>query len=99
MSAGPQKRSRALGPATIHVQTETYVETHQINPAFMGSKIEPKIREAREPSESGETDFSGGDLDHVNQSEVGLNSAYMERVAAARKKKNDHTLASFAAFG
>ena len=93
-------RSRILGPATIHVQTETYVESHQINPAFVQHKITPKLRE---PSESGDTDMvstfgTSNEGDNVNQSEIGLNSAYMERVQAARKK-GEFSLASFAAMG
>ncbi|BEJ16395.1 hypothetical protein CspHIS471_0510000 [Cutaneotrichosporon sp. HIS471] len=90
---GRNRNGAPLGPATIHVQTETYVESHQINPAFMPQRLQPKIREA---SESGDTEMS--ELDGVNQSEVGLNSEYMERVRAARKKPQ-FNVASFAAMG
>ncbi len=90
---GRNRAGAPLGPATIHVQTETYVESHQINPAFMPQRLQPKIREA---SESGDTEMS--ELDGVNQSEVGLNSEYMERVRAARKKP-EFNVASFAAMG
>lgn len=59
----------------------------------MPQRLQPKIREA---SESGDTEMS--ELDGVNQSEVGLNSEYMERVRAARKKP-EFNISSFAAMG
>lgn len=82
------------GVATIHVQTETYIESHQIDAAFQEHKIQPKLRA---PSESGETDFGSshaGSQHHgdVNLSEVGLNSPYMEH-----QSKNKDYYGSYAA--
>lgn len=86
-------RARVLGPATIHVQTETYVESHQLNPAFVQPRLQPKFRE---PSESGDTIGTISNEESTNQSQVGLNSSYMERVNAV-KKKGEFSLVSFAA--
>lgn len=42
-----------VGPATIHVQTETYVESHQISPEFAEHKIRPKLRQISETDDEG----------------------------------------------
>ncbi|KAL1411372.1 hypothetical protein Q8F55_002328 [Vanrija albida] len=64
------QRTRLNGPATIHVQTETYVESHTIAPMHE-IKMEPKLRDA---SLSGTDSNRTCDVDvgPLSQSVVGL---------------------------
>lgn len=83
------------GPATIHVQTETYVESHQINPEFAEHKIQPKLRQISETEFEG-TSSSGHEGEYelaessagygtINQSLSNLHMAVQEN--ALRKQR------------
>lgn len=86
------QRTRLNGPATIHVQTETYVESHTIAPMHE-IKMEPKLRDA---SLSGTDSNRTCDVDvgPLSQSVVGL-TTNMETEPQPAPKQSWH-LNSFA---